>query len=343
MTRRDLLAYSAFATAAVAPAQTRDSLIKPKVLQAGDTVALITPATSVVDPDSRETAERTVRYFGLKPKWGKNANKKRGYAGGTIDERLEDLHAAFSDPEANAVFPVRGGYASGHLLDRIDYDLIRRNPKVFLGYSDITAMHLAIARKVGMVTFHGPTMLSGFTDYTIENLKRALFDKQPLGALTNPAEANALRPRHKLRTIRGGRASGRLIGGNLSLILATMGTPFEVDTRGKIFFIEDVEEQPYSVDRMLTNLRLAGKLQAAAGIVFGECADCTPRDYKPSFVTGTLVLSEVLDDILGGLKIPVLTGLTIGHTSDQLTLPVGCMATLDADKQQLIVEESAFQ
>ncbi len=342
MTRRDLLALSA-AGAATAAAQTRETLIKPKVLAPGDTVALITPATSVTDPDSRETAERTVRYFGLKPKWGKNSGKKRGYAGGTIDERLADLHDAFSDPEVNAVFPVRGGYASGHLLDRIDYDLIRRNPKVFLGYSDITAMHLAIARKVGMVTFHGPTMLSGLTDYTIDHLRRALFDKKPLGALTNPQEANELRPRHKLRTIVGGRARGRLIGGNLSLILATMGTPFEIDTRGRIFFIEDVEEQPYSVDRMLTNLRLAGKLQAAAGIVFGECADCSPRDYRPSFTSGTLLLGEVLDDILGGLKIPALAGLTIGHTSDQLTLPEGCMATLDADRKQLIVEESAFQ
>jgi muramoyltetrapeptide carboxypeptidase len=312
-------------------------------LSAGDTVALITPATAVTDPDSRETAERTVRYFGLRPKWGKNSAKKRGYAGGTIEERLADLHDAFADREVRAVFPVRGGYASGHLLDRIDYDLIRRNPKVFVGYSDITAMHLAIARKAGMVTFHGPVMLSGFTDYTIQNYKRALFDKAPLGSLTNPPESNELRPRHKLRTIRGGRAQGRLIGGNLSLIVATMGTPYEIDTRGKILFIEDVDEQPYSIDRMLTNLRLAGKLQAAAGIVFGECSDCAPKDYKPSFTSGTLLLGEVLDDILGGLKIPVLTGLTIGHTSDQLTLPEGCMATLDADKQQLIVEESAFQ
>jgi muramoyltetrapeptide carboxypeptidase len=317
--------------------------VKPRVLSAGDTVALITPATAVTDPDSRETAERTVRYFGLRPKWGKNSAKKRGYAGGTIEERLADLHDAFADREVRAVFPVRGGYASGHLLDRIDYDLIRRNPKVFVGYSDITAMHLAIARKAGMVTFHGPVMLSGFTDYTIHNYKRALFDKAPLGSLTNPPESNELRPRHKLRTIRGGRAQGRLIGGNLSLIVATMGTPYEIDTRGKILFIEDVDEQPYSIDRMLTNLRLAGKLQAAAGIVFGECSDCAPKDYKPSFTSGTLLLGEVLDDILGGLKIPVLTGLTIGHTSDQLTLPEGCMATLDADKQQLIVEESAFQ
>jgi muramoyltetrapeptide carboxypeptidase len=319
-----------------------DGPVKPRVLKPGDTVALITPSTFVSDPDAVETAERTVRFFGLKPKWGRNARKKFGYVGGTIDERLEDLHAAFSDPEAKAVFPVRGGYGSGQLLDRIDYDLIRRNPKMLLGYSDITALHLAIARKCNMVTFHGPTLLSSFTDYTVDHLRRALFDPRPLGSLTNPHETNKLRPAHKLRTVRPGRASGRLIGGNLSLVLATMGTPYEIDTRGRILFIEDVDEQPYSIDRMLTNLRLAGKLQAAAGIVFGECQDCAPRDYKPSFSAGTLLLGEVLAEILGKLNIPVLSGLTIGHTADQLTLPESLMATLDADKGELTIEESAF-
>lgn len=326
----------------LASSQTVDSLIKPKALSPGDTVGLITPSTFVSDPDALANAERTVQYFGLKPKWGRNVRKKLGYAGGTIAERLDDLHAMFSDPEVKAVFPIRGGYGSGQLLDRIDYDLIRRNPKIFLGYSDITAMHLAIQRKSGLVTFHGPVMLSGFTEYTLAHLRQALFERKPLGRLTNPPDENQLRPKHPLRTVRGGRASGRLIGGNLSLILATMGTPFEIETRGRILFLEDVDEQPYSIDRMLTNLRLAGKLQAAAGIVFGECSDCAPRDYKPSF-NNTLLLGEVLDEILGGLKVPVLAGLTIGHTPDQLTLPEGVMATLDADKGELTVDESAVQ
>jgi muramoyltetrapeptide carboxypeptidase len=248
----------------------------------------------------------------------------------------------FQDPEVKGVVCIRGGYGSGQLLAGIDYDLIRRNPKVFLGYSDITAMHLAIQRKTGLVTFHGPVPLSGFTDYTIEHFRKALFEKQPLGTLTNPPETNELRPKHTLRTIRGGKARGRLTGGTLSLILATMGTPFEIETRGRILFLEDVDEQPYSIDRMLTNLRLAGKLQAAAGIVFGECSDCAPRDYKPSF-NSTLLLGEVLDEILGGLKAPVLSGLTFGHTPDQLTLPEGVMATLDADRGELIIEETAVQ
>lgn len=326
---------------ALLPAQKPErERIMPKSLQPGDTIGLITPATFVADPDALATAERTVKYFGLTPKLARNVGKRDGYLAGTIEHRLEDLHSMFSDPEVKGIFTIRGGYGSAHLLDRIDYDLIRRNPKVFLGYSDITAMHLAIQKQTGLVTFHGPVPLSAFTDYTIQHFRRALFETKPLGTLANPPETNTLRPRHTLRTIRGGKASGRLIGGNLSLIAATMGTPYEIDTRGKVFFFEDTGEQPYQIDRMLTNLRLAGKLQSAAGIIFGECSECGPRDYKPSFAS-TLSLGEVLDSILGTLRVPVLAGLTIGHTADQLTLPLGVMATLDADKGELTITESA--
>lgn len=315
-------------------------LIHPKALRPGDTVGLITPSSYVSDPDKLITAERTIKYFGLNLKMGRNVRKRAGYLGGSIEDRVEDLHAMFRDPEVKGVFCIRGGYGSAQLLNHIDYELIRRNPKVFIGYSDITAMHLAIHKRTGLVTFHGPVPLSRFTDYTQQCFRRALFETKPLGALTNPAESNALRPNHTLRTIRPGKARGPLVGGNLSLIASTMGTPYEVDTRGKIFFIEDVGEQPYSVDRMLTQLRLAGKFEQAAGVVFGECNDCGPRKYDPSFES-TFSLGEVLDEILGKLKIPVLGGLTIGHTDDQLTLPLGVMASLDSDKGELTVEEAA--
>ena len=324
--------------ALLAPAAT--SLIKPPALRDGDTVGLITPATFVSDPDRLALAERTLRYFGLKPAFGRNVRKRSGYLGGTIEERLSDLHDMFRDPGIKAVFCIRGGYGSGQLLDRIDYDLLRRNPKIFLGYSDITALHLAIHKRTGLTTFHGPVALSRYTEYTQDAFRRALFDTRPIGSLTNPKETNELRPSHSLRAIRGGQARGPLIGGNLSLIAETMGTPFEMDTRGKILFIEDVGEEPYSIDRMLTNLRLAGKLDAAAGIVFGECSECVPREYKQSF-DSTFSLGEVLDNVLGGLKVPVLSGLTIGHTNDQLTLPLGIRASLDADRGELIIEESA--
>lgn len=340
MTRRKVLAAAGLAATAAAQKQDDRALIKPRALAKGDAVGLITPSTFVSDPDRLQTVERTIRYFGLEPKWSRNAGKRAGYVGGSIEERLDDLHAMFADSSVKAVFCVRGGYGSGQLLDRIDYKLIRSNPKIFIGYSDITAMHLAIHKMTGLVTFHGPVPLSAFTPFTQGWYKKALFESRPLGEMTNPAEGNLLRPAHKLRTVRGGKARGPLMGGNLSLIAATMGTPYEIDTRGKILFIEDVDEQPYSIDRMLTNLRLAGKLRVAAGIVWGECADCRPRDFKPSF-DGTFSTGEVVDQILGTAGVPVLGGLTIGHTDDQLTLPVGVMAEMDADRGTLTVVEAA--
>jgi muramoyltetrapeptide carboxypeptidase len=327
------------ASASLMIAAERPALIRPPVLHEGDTVGLITPSTYVSDPDTLAAAERTMKYFRLNAKWGRNVKKKSGYLGGTVQERVDDLHEMFRDPSVKAVFALRGGYGSAQILDRIDYNLIRANPKIFLGYSDITAMHLAIHQKTGLVTFHGPVVLSHFTNYTQEHFRKALFAKAPVGRVTNPDESNPLRPEHTLRAVRGGKARGPLVGGNLTLISTTMGTPYEIDTRGKILFIEDVDEEPYRIDRMLTQLRLAGKFEAAAGIIFGECADCKPKDYKPSF-NSTFTLGELEDQFFADLKIPVLAGLTIGHTNDQLTLPLGVSATLDADKGELTLEES---
>jgi muramoyltetrapeptide carboxypeptidase len=336
MRRREFIGSAAVAGAAAG----RRRFARP--LQAGDTVGLITPSTYVSDPDRLIVAERTVEFLGLRPRIGRNVRRRDGYLGGSVEERIEDLHEMFQDPQVKGVFPIRGGYGSAQLLDRIDYGLIQSNPKIFVGYSDITALHLAIHKRTGLVTFHGPVTISGFPDYTLNWFRRALFETAPLGALTNPPETNPLRPNHTLRAVRPGKARGPLIGGNLSLVCALMGTPFEIETRGRILFLEDVGEQPYAIDRMLTQLRLAGKLEQAAGIIFGECNDCRPRDYKPSFES-TLSLGEVVDRILGRLDIPVLSGLTIGHTDDQLTLPLGVMATLDAGKGELVIEEAALR
>lgn len=322
--------------------QNSTTYAKPRVLKPGDTVALITPSTYVSDPDDLLLARRTVEYFGLKPKLGRHVGKKNGYLGGSIQERVDDLHAAFADPEVKAVFCTRGGYGAAMLLDRIDFDLIRRNPKVFIGYSDITALHLGIHQKSGMVTFHGPTALSRFTDYTVDLFRRVILSSKPLGVVGNPKESDSLRPKYLTRTMAGGKATGQLIGGNLTLIATTMGTPWELQTDGKLLFLEDVDEQPYSMDRMLTQLRLAGKFKNIRGLILGVCADCRPRDFKPSFYS-TLTLGEVYEQILGDLKVPVVTGLTIGHTPDQITLPLGVRATLDADAATLTLEESATQ
>lgn len=312
--------------------------LKPKALKPGDTVGLITPSTYVSDPDRLQLARMTIEGLGLNLKLGRAVGKRDGYLGGTIADRVADIHAMFSDPEVKAVFCVRGGYGAAMLLDKLDFSLIGRNPKLFAGYSDITALHLGIHGQTGMVTLHGPVTLSRFNDWTLQHFKRAIFEPRPLGRLTNPPEERPMRPRHLTRTIRPGKATGPLIGGNLSLVSSTMGTPWEIQTAGRILFLEDVDEPPYTVDRMLTHLRLAGKFRDIRGLILGECADCVPR--KPSS-EGGFSLGEIYDNILGDLKVPVVSGLTIGHTDDQLTLPLGVEATLDSDAAALTIEEAA--
>lgn len=315
------------------------NLIKPQALRAGDTIGLITPATEVLEPERLAAAAETLNYFGLQVKFGKNVGKRFASYNEFVGARLDDLHEMFRNRTVKGVFAVRGGYGAMQLLDRVDYDLIRRNPKVFVGYSDITALHLAINKNSKLVTFHGPVALSRFTEYTQRHFQRALFEKQPLGKLTNPDASGEIFPSHNLRTIGAGVATGQLTGGNLSLICATLGTPYEIDTRGKILFLEDVGEAPYRIDRMLTQLKLAGKLRQAAGIIWGECEDCGDAEVSPA-AASPYNADTTAENILSELKIPVLAGLTIGHTGDQLTLPMGLTATLDANSGTLEIKES---
>ena len=334
MRRREFIPTVA-AMAAVPPPS---KLIKPRPLKPGDTVGLITTSTYVSDPDELAFARRFCEFFKLKVKVGRNVGQREGYLAGTARQRVEDLHAMFADPEVNGVFCVRGGYGSAQMLDKIDYDLIRRNPKVFLGYSDITALHTAIGRRVGLVTFHGPVSTSHLSVWSQQRLQRALFETAPLGLLTNPPDSNLLQPAHTMRTVRAGFARGPVAGGNLTLLSTTLGTPFEVETSGRILLLEDIGEDIYRIDRMFTQLRLAGKLHSAAGIVIGECKDCPPAGHESAYSLG-----EVVDYLLADLGIPVLYGLSFGHTADQVTIPLGVSASLDAAKQQLTIEEPAVR
>ncbi len=315
----------------------KESLIHPKRLKPGSVIGLITPASGLSNLNELKRVEHTIKYFGWSAKWGKNVGKQSPYYD-TINKRLDDLHAMFRDPEVDAVFTVQGGYGSSQLLDSIDYDLIRKNPKVFLGYSDITALHLAINKMCNMVTFHGPVAMSILTSYTIRHFRKAISNTEPIGLVTNPPPGgDESKPNHKLRAIRPGIATGRLVGGNLAQISSLIGTRYEIDTRGAILFLEEIDEATYQIDRMLTQLRRAGKLDQAEGIILGEFVECDPLDNN-----WFRSLDEVLDNNLGGLKIPVLYGLTIGHTNDQLTLPLGVMATLNADAGALEITESGL-
>ena len=312
--------------------------IKPRVLKPGDTVGLIAPASYTFDLWRLDDAAARVEALGLKPKFGKYVRGRRGFLSGTDEERLEDLHAMFADRSVAAVFALQGGYGTPRLLDRIDYELLRKNPKILLGYSDITGLHLAIGKKAGLVTFHGPNMIGSLPPRTLDLLKRALFVAEPIGEVTNPEEPDPLNVEFPLRTVSAGVARGRIVGGNLTLVSATMGTPFEIETKDRILLIEDTGEAPYRIDRMLVQLKLAGKLEQAAGVVSGTCSDCAPS--RSSFEL-TLSLSEVLDELLGSLRKPVLAGLLFGHTKEKAIIPMGVEAELDATARRLTIVEAA--
>ena len=340
-TRRELLAAAGLAAGSPLLARAAASavpIIKPRALREGDTVGLVAPSSYVFELWDLDDIPPRLAALGLRCKFGKNVRARRGYLAGTDAERLADLHAMFADPEVAAVFCVGGGYGAERLLDRIDYGLVRRNPKVFVGYSDITALHLALGRLAGLVTFHGPVALSSLPDWTRARFRRALFSPEPVGLVENPPETDPLSPEFPRHTVSPGRARGRTVGGNLTLISTTMGTPYEIDTKGKILLLEDTGEAPYRIDRMLVQLALAGKLADAAGVVWGTCTDCAPS--RSSFEIN-LSFSELLDELLGGIGKPVLAGVVFGHTKEKATIPLGVEAELDATAKTLTIVEGA--
>ncbi len=311
--------------------------IKPKALQKGDKVAVIAPATAVTDPDDIAKAKETLDYFGLKMVLGDYVNKGQGYKTRTIYERVSDLHKMFENKEIKAIFAIRGGYGSAGILENIDYELIKNNPKIFCGYSDITAMHLAIQKKSNLITFHGPVMLSPFTQFTEQSFNKVIFGNSANLEFTNPQAKKGFREVYPTKELVSGIAKGKLIGGNLSIICSLMGTEYEIDTLDKILFIEDVEEPAYRIDRMLTQLKLAKKLDQAAVIIIGKCENCK-NDGQGNLWDRTL--SEVYESIFEGYKKPVLSGMMIGHTPEQLTLPLGIEVELNTSKASIKFLES---
>lgn len=306
--------------------------IKPKRLCLGDTIGIIAPAS----PGNMDVAMLGMQWLeekGFRIRLGKTVEQSLGYLAGSDADRAADINAMFASAEIDAIICLRGGYGTMRLLDLIDYDVIRNHPKIFIGYSDITALHVNIGQRTGLITFHGPMVASdigkGLSDYTWDYFSRAIMKSEPLGVLYNPPELSAP------VVIVPGTAHGDLTGGNLSLIASTLGTPYEIDTRGKILCLEEVGEAPYRIDRMLTQLLLAGKLQDAAGIVVAACTDCDD-DEAPSFT-----LEEVVRDRLGGLCKPVLYGLYFGHTAEKSTLPLGAKAVLGGETSVLEVIEAA--
>ena len=314
------------------------TLIKPPRLREGDLIGLIAPSGYTSDAAIAKAVAR-IESLGFKVALGQHLREVHGNYAGTVEQRLADLHGMFGDPDIKALWCIRGGSGAISLLNRIDYALVRAHPKILLGYSDITALHLALLRHAGLVTFHGPVASSTPSNYATEHMLAVLMDPAPSYTIPMAME-NARRaaeePHYAIRTVHQGVASGRLLGGNLSMVAALAGTPYAADFRDSLLYLEEVNEAPYRIDRWMTQLDLAVGFNQAAGVIVGICDNCGPGHEDVS-----LTLDETLDVHLQPLHIPAVTGYSIGHIRNQFTLPVGVRATLDTARQTITLLEPA--
>jgi muramoyltetrapeptide carboxypeptidase len=301
------------------------NVLVPQRLKKGDCIGIISPASPVADASRIERGVRYLEGLGYRTKLGDAVYRRKGYLAGTDDERAGDIHAMFRDKNVRAIFCARGGYGSPRLLSKIDYRIVGRNPKIFLGYSDVTALSLAFWKKCRLVTYHGPMLavdLQGDVNaFAEESLWRTLASPGRNAVLAAseapPAAAHA-----------SGTATGRLLGGNLSLVVSLLGTPYMPDLRGALLFLEEIGEDPYRVDRMLTQIRNAGVFTRASGLALGHFTDCVPRDPAAP----TIPLQSILAETAAAAGTPVLGGFPFGHEKPMATLPVGLRARLDAGK-----------
>lgn len=325
------------AGAATAPAT--PAFRKPPRLRAGDTVGLIEPASASDEAFQITLVEEAIAAMGLKSKRGASVLGRHGYLANTDEKRAADINAMFADREVRAIFAVRGGWGSARLLPYLDWDIIRANPKLLIGFSDITALHMAIAAHGGFTTIHGPNAGSAWGKASVEHFRAIAFDGAT-PTLTNPegGEDRLVQRRWRTQPLTGGKARGRLLGGNLTVLTALAGTRWLPDFKGAILFLEDVEEAEYRIDRMLTQLGQAGVLGGLAGAVFGQCTSCTGSS---SGAYGGFTVSDVLRHHLGRLGVPAYQGAWFGHITDQFSLPVGAMAEIDADAGTIRMLEAA--
>jgi muramoyltetrapeptide carboxypeptidase len=311
-------------------------LIKPEKLKKGDVIGIISPASSPSDPTLMDSGINYIEKLGYRVELGKNIGKVNGYLAGTDQERADDLNAMFKNKSIKAIICLRGGYGATRILDKIDYKLIRNNPKIFVGFSEITAIQTAILHKAGLVTFAGPMVTSDFSNgissYTEEMFWRIITSNKKLGRLKYPTQS-------KLSAITKGSTTGRIVGGNLAVFNALIGSPYFPVLKEKILLLEDVAELPYKVDRMFNQLKMSKVFSQLNGIVLGRFVDCHEQDPMKK----TLTLGEVIEDYLGGLKIPVVYTFPHGHIKDKVTVPIGTKIKLNATRGFIDYTEGAVK
>lgn len=318
--------------------------IRAKALRPGDTIMVVAPARTP-DEAKMKLAKQRLEAMGYKVLLSKAVFQKLGYLAGTDEQRAEQIMSAFSNDDVDAIFCATGGFGTTRMLDLLDYDVIRKHPKIFTGYSDITGLHLAINQKTGLVTFHGPNLDSGLgieknlTPFSAHWFFRAITATSDGYAIKpadfqltsgKPFSSASFRETCELeppKTLSSGKATGQITGGNLTLVAALMGTPYEIDTKGKILFLEDIGEAPYRVDRMLSTLKLAGKLDEAAGIVLGTFTYRSDQDTSNEGQS----LNQVLASYFSNLATPVIQGFPFGHHACNATLPIGADCEIDSN------------
>lgn len=305
-------------------------LIKPKRLQPGDTVGIVSPASATFQPVDVQIAQESLEALGLRVELGQHMMERHGYLAGDDKARAADINTFFDDKSIAAVHAIRGGWGSSRVLPYLDFDRIRRNPKIIIGYSDITALLLSIQAKTGLVTFHGPIALGRWDTWSVDYAKRVLFGTDPVTFEPkrglDPDKNSLVQTEFRVQAITPGKARGRLLGGNLTVLTTIIGSSYLPDWEGAILFTEDVHEEPYRIDRMLTQLKLSGVLSKLKGFVFGGCSECTPGEGG----YGALTLDEIFEDHIKPLGIPAWHGAMIGHQQPQWTLPEGIQVEIDA-------------
>ena len=304
--------------------------VLPRGIRAGSTVGIVCPASGASMQDISDFAG-LCREWGVRVKLGKNISRRNGYLSAPDEDRASELMGFIEDPEVDAVVCARGGYGVMRILPMLDFTAIRQAGKIIMGFSDITALLIAANQLSGIVTFHGPVASSTFDPFTVQSLQDVVLPESTTNLTTFS--------NNRLTVIKDGIAQGKLTGGNLALVVSTLGTKFEIDTTDAILFLEEVNEEPFRVDRMLTQLWLAGKLQAAKAIALGNFRDCEARGTS---ITGpSFTLSQVFEERLASLGIPVVYGLPFGHVKSKLTLPLGVNAELNATDRTFKVLEPA--
>ncbi len=309
--------------------------VKPLRLRTGDLIGVISPASTITDPSRIQRGVAYLERSGYRTVVGEHVLKTYGYLAGTDQERAADVHAMFSNKEVKAIMCIRGGYGTPRLLSHINYRLIARNPKIFVGYSDITTLQLALWKKCGLITFQGPMVGVDMPD-GLDAFTEGLFWQ----LLTSPKKAGSVvPPEEPVHTLRPGKGTGVLVGGNLAHLVAIMGTPYLPSFKGSILFLEDIGEEPYRVDRMMSQLRLASVLSQAAGILGGKFTDCAPKDpAKPS-----LSVDDVFRELSALAPTPFLVNLPFGHESKKITMPIGIRVRMDAAQRTVEFLEGAVR